>query len=522
MKILALVGTLGCGKSTVAQATIGAIIEEGLVDPTRIIYILNDQPTSDGRMVDGHKVDPRVRIIPLPNTCFCCEGFATFRDILSRVTGDCDLVFLEGYGFVGGEDTRSALESGGYPYGIFTLFDTEYFPRNQEIYGEILASQLTSATLGIGMTHLPSPRSEDGGEEYLRWHIRGTIPVIPLSQEDPIPMGILRKFLGKQRPVLNVQVACCNHHHDHDHPHSESPAHSHEHHHHHHSFISVTHRLISGVSMEIIRETIEAKGSAVVRAKGIIDGVRFDFVGGKWNLGEKVDTPNIATLYGVEEENLDLPKEIIGDVPPSASNGEDTATLLQRDEGGKEEAMTAFEGLLGAIPDHPLRLSNGRIAIHPEKVQILLQIGRRPSIADEAMPRAVAQALRYWIACAKILTEDLTDETRRDLIEMALTIWWWAEKTPLPEEIMEEVSRLGIGKLLAMGTIHIECLPGEEAMAIQYAEYYLEALSFAKRLGEDSQELSQLLGNCCNMVSALSPEVIQAWNEAKNKFDVSA
>lgn len=482
MKILAMTGSLRAGKSTLIEETIRQGIRTGIFAANRVAWLLNDRPSPDGRMVDGHNVREMARVIPFPNRCFTCEDTGKLTEMIRGLaeTGDIDIVFIEGYGFVAGSETRKALEATGYPFAIFALADAEHWQENHAAYGPVIQSQIAAATLGIGITHMG--HDIDTVLDAVSAFAPAGVQVMPLPKGSAVPSRLLLPFLAAEHRECGH---ACGHHHDH--------AHHHEHHHEaHDDFFTVTFPLRREVTIQTLQEVL--RDVPVLRGKGVVDGMRFDLLHGAWNVGDPVDQPGILTLYSQGKE-IRIPDTLVDDearVLPETS----TKVLLRQDV-DPEAAQAALERLAAQIPSEPVVLPGVdglRVAAQLEELQLLKQIAQRPNIKAVWLLEAVHIALRYWTACARFIEAHEAKMDPAELpitrLELGLSLGWWTNRfeSDLAPDLVTAVAACRVGNLLTVGLRDAPPLSAKKAAA--QAEYYRDVAQFALRHGEDPQVLA--------------------------------
>lgn len=482
MKILALTGSLRAGKSTLIEETIRQGMLTGILEANRVAWLLNDRPSPDGRMVDGHNVREIARVIPFPNRCFTCEDTGKLAEMIRGLAemGDIDMVFIEGYGFVAGSETREALEATGYPFAIFALADAEHWQENHAAYGPVIQSQLAAATMGIGLTHI-GDETETILDAVSAFAPVG-VQVMPLPKGSAVPSRLLLPFLATE------QTACahgCSHHHKH--------THHYEHHHDvHDEFFTVTYPLRREVALQELKEAL--RDVPVLRGKGVVAGRRFDLLHGAWNVGDPVDQPGILTIYSQGKE-ISIPGVLIDHEARAMPEGS-TKVLLRQDV-DPEAAQAALERLAAQIPLEPVVLPGMdglRVAAQLEELQLLKQIAQRPSIKDAWLLEAVHIALRYWTACARFIEAHEVEMDPAELpisrLELGLSLGWWTNRfeSDLAPDVVAAVVACRVGNLLALGLRDAPPLSAKKTAA--QAEYYRDVAQFALRHGESPRVLA--------------------------------
>ncbi|HUO56193.1 MAG TPA: GTP-binding protein [Candidatus Paceibacterota bacterium] len=531
MQILTVVGSLRAGKSTFVESTILQATQSGALGHMRSAYLLNDRPSPDGRMVDGEKVRNVAHVIPFPNRCFTCEDAENLaRKLLVLAhggeiegygpfaAGEIDLVVIEGYGFVAGAETREALEMTGFPFNIFSLVDAEHLSENRAAYGEVIESQIASATLGIGITHAVNGQAETALDLVAR-HAKSGVPSLVIPKGHGMPTRLFaRALFGDRHQHHHEHVRCgCGHshgHHDHGH-------HGHDHAHH-DEIVRTSFSLKDTVTIDDLRQALISQ--PVERVKGFVGGVRVDMSHNKWDTGDQSDRRSVIVTYSRDE--IRLPDHFIDTEARQEPDRRSTKELLRQDI-DPESAKAALERLASAIPTEPVILpgSDGlRVAVQLEELQILKQIAQRPSVKDEWLLRAVGVALRYWAACARFIEEHENQMDQQELsvsrLELGLSLGWWTNRfeKQLDSELVTAVAECRVGKLLALGMTD-QWLHSNPKQAAAQAGYYLDVTRFAARHGEDSELLLQVLERgVLESTRRHDPIASKAWTSAYADF----
>lgn len=502
MNILAIAGSLGSGKSTLVANTVLQAVKEGVVALNRIAYLLNDRPTPDGRMVDGHNIRDIAKVIPFPNRCFTCEDSSFLVTKLHDLAKDgaVDLAIIEGYGFVAGAETHEVLAATGYTFHVFSLLDVRHLAQNIATYGRVIQSQINAATLGVGMTHITDEGAESAFE-FVGEHVKAGVPAMEIKAGHGIPSQLFERCLPQKNVFLSKRYHCAQCHSGHDHPHHHDyPHHDHEHDHSHHEhahdFFSVTYPLRADVTVKDLQMALG--GLPILRAKGFAGGVRFDLVHGDWVNGDHVSAQlGIVTLYS-NEMKIQIPEDFIDREVRHLVEGSTKALL--RENGDLELTQAALMKLMSNIPSQAIVLKNPdgqyRVAVQIEELQILKQVAQRPNVKDEWLLPAIIKAIQYWIACARFIE---VNEKNMDVAELpvsrqelGLSLGWWTDRfeKELGVELVSDVVGCKVGQLLAMGLSGNKSQGAMDPKRLQEQMKYHEiVMSFAKRHGEDIEAL---------------------------------
>ncbi len=287
-EVISVLGPLGAGKTT----TLNHLIEEVPLEDSYAV-VVNDvgENNIDAQRIWDHPANRTERIIPLTAGCIGCSDVTQFRDALEQVhDAGVNVLFIEPTGIAPGTEIADVVRSSGYNLSILTLVNAQTVER--DLKWQVLPSQLAVADI-VGITHIPKGRDELEVVDQ----VLDTLPLLPadVSVELIKPHStdyfeILAKLRGVDRQLRVgrhvVEEIChigCSHDHSHHHDHGVS---------------AKSYKLNASVSVEDLEKLLlprtESHNSPLLRAKGVVDGIRFDLVGNEWNT--TLDSSELATM----------------------------------------------------------------------------------------------------------------------------------------------------------------------------------------------------------------------------------
>lgn len=496
MKVLAVVGTFGSGKTTVTLRTLVEL--SATLSRDKVAYLLNDE----GTYLDGDLGNAYAQVFTMTNGCFTCGDTREVSDRLRQLEeSGVQLVIMEGFGLISGYETLAFLTSTPYPFHIATLVDFQHFDVNKEVYEEVLASQIGVASLGVFVTRAPREIN------FLNFDKTPVSKFVVSKNRNHAPIHILKDAGISQSQIdqvlLNtskgkpVQPCACKHHH-HSHGKAEQASdHVVNHGHYMYSF-----ELQATATLENIR-TAFGSVEGVVRIKGAVGGKKFNMVHGTWNV-EDGDTRNYFTVYS--RQPIDISQlgiiRLIQNQAESFDNSAESYTLLRQDSGSESALRAEISRLLKGIPLSPVvtKDDGGNILItHPETLQTVKELSRRPSVKDTEFVTTLGVCLQYWLTCVHWLKENEQSIAPKRLsvnkVELGVSIAWWVSEfeSKLDAGLVAMAKSFKIGELVAEGALGYESINSDPKKAYWQMKELEKALRFGKTQGDDGQKLNMAL-----------------------------
>ncbi len=284
-EVISVLGPLGAGKTT----TLNRLIEQVPLGDSYAV-VVNDvgENNIDAQRIWDHPANRSEKIIPLTAGCIGCSDVTQFREALEQVhDAGVNVLFIEPTGIAPGTEIADVVRSSGFDLSVLTLANARTVTR--DLRWQVLPSQLSVADI-IGITHIP----DEGNEAEVIEQVLGQLPPLPddVSVELIKPgmtdyfeilarlRGMDRELrLGKQIVTDICHVAC---------------DHTHEHTHDSHGVSAKSYQLKNSVTIDeiaaLLRPLATHDHTPLLRAKGIVNGYRFDLVGDEWNV--RKDTLN--------------------------------------------------------------------------------------------------------------------------------------------------------------------------------------------------------------------------------------
>lgn len=542
MKLLSAVGSFASGKTTLVLNTLRALNEAG-IGKESLAYVLNDEGT-----VDGSLAEKIAQVTPMVNGCFTCSDTAQLKvQLLSLENAGVELVFLEGFGIVSGDETKEFLDDCGYEFGIIGVLDHLHLDRNKVRYLDVLKTQIRAATLGVGITKYPCTleRLDDPRIEDTVSFVAETAPGANIFL---VPEGAALSPEWLMAYCRETKATCsCGHHHNEHHDHGHATHHhgyhnehnhhnccGHDHndnnerHHHSHSFYAYSFPLNDEVGFEDVRRVFRnSQKHGVIRIKGAIDGALFNAVHDEWRQTE-FDQRRFVTFYA--EQEISLERDLPGLMEIVFREKDDGLKLLsyQMLRGGEascEATLQEIETLVAEFPESPVSypLASGKIHVvtHPEQVQLAKEMVRRPGI-EEHFPRVVEKCVEYWVMTALYVSQHAKEidpeEITVNLRELGVSLSWWTDRfgRHFSSGLVDAVLGLSPGEMVAEGINGLKSLNSDPERAYWQCEEYIRAAQFGITNGEDKEKIIAALRHAQSLAN--TDELKAQWEASMKKI----
>lgn len=514
MKVLSVMGPYGSGKTTLVKNLLKALAARGYDTNNKIAWVVNDS----GPVVDAEVAEPMAHVITLTNGCFTCEDMSTTRDVLALLAqGGFEWVILEGYGLIPGYETRDFLESCKYSFHMIGLVSAQHFAEDTLLYADALKSHIACATRAILVTKCDSVDAiPDGVVEMIAQHNPGRSTCV-LHDSLDVPSLLINLFIpestGDDGFRFGSGCVHCDAHtctaHAHSHEHADHHAHDYTHasaHEHHYRYTLL---LKPEATFAQVKEVFESY-PGMRRVKGAVEGYTFSEIHGVWTHGSDPDDRRFVTFYSV------LPIDLNGELP-QLNELQALACVLNEQLQGYEllrtETCTATETaalvtkLMLQIPVQPIICDvapHRRLITHPEWLQLVKEIARRPSVAH-LLPIVLEKCVTYWVACATALLQNQDGfsavHAPKHLRELGVSLAWWTKRYGhgFNPSLVHEVRACKPGLMVAQGLMYLERLNENETQRGWQVLEYFDALNFGLDHGEARGPLIQALIHCMNL-----------------------
>lgn len=525
MQIFSVVGALGAGKTTFVLNAIRGLGLRGY-DTKKIAFVVNDE----GGSVDGELASSSAEVVAMTNGCFTCSDNEDLRKQLSRLEkSGLEWVFLEGFGLIPGNETRSFLEECGYRFHILCLLSS--FHHNQDLvrYSEVVKSQTAAATLAVGITKFEGVMTKDHPlMDFVSENCPGKI-VVQISGTE-VPEFVLDFFQDSGQHadggVVRIRRHRCSHH-GCGHVHislGEEDSHAH---HDVHGAYPYHFKLRPEATFDKLRKVFGEK-DFLLRVKGAVEGRLFNEVHGDWKQTIE-DTRRFVTFYASREVDMvhDLPglNEIVIFEEMSLTT-DPGYTQLRVESGTREDTVREITVLMESIPTAPIvNHQDGCVEIitHPEALQLAKELSRRPSVKEEWFPIVINRCISYWILCARALG----DYSHLEIIgkpknqrELSVSLVWWVNRYP-NGDYFASLTAFRPGLMLAAGISDLETLipPGQDGICWQCKEFE-EVLLYGIDHGEDPQTMIAAARHCLSLAN--TPGLKDAWSDSLRRLEAKA
>jgi hypothetical protein len=262
--------------------------------------------------------------------------------------------------------------------------------------------------------------------------------------------------------------------------------------------------------------------------KGAVDGKHFDEVHRDWALSYddprsfvtfyatepivvSTHIPALALLIHVDEESRDLTGK--------------SYELTRRDVVPREETIAEIELLISALPTAPIVVSTPlgvSMKTHPEELQILKEIARRPSVIKEWFAKALTPCMWYWVASMEYLIANepaiVASEVATNKREIGVSLAWWADRfaTEFPVALMDKVRMLPIARIAAEGARSLTSLNSDPDRAYWQCEELVRAICFEADKNLDRGVLVDALSHGASLAQSDKERVV--WERGLNKL----
>lgn len=523
MRILAFVGPLASGKTTTAINTLRHIVEHGILQRHECAFLLNDE----GGNLDGSLGDKYAEVVGITNGCFTCGDTTKLRDQLDAFArSGIKLVIMEGFGITGGDETVSFLKSTPYPFHVTTTISHRHHQQDILLYRARIASQIEASTLCVCVTKADGVTflnlAETPLAQFVGQHNRLMAPLVILQAGDPIPDAMITRVLTHISHARSPAKCGCGHTHPHPHHKDERHPHAAPGHHTAHDTYLYSLELKPSVTVDQLKSAFNGK-ELVIRVKGATSGNLFNMVHDDWRVTFE-DTRSFVTFYTSEpvviEKYLPSLCELI--LPAGESFGNRESYLLNREESSsREELVKEIKRLLEQMPLKVQTTKDPRgpsLVTHPEVLQTVKEISRRPSVKEEWFPIVLNRCLRYWLQALDWL-EANKDEVAPDRlvthkVELGVSIAWWVDMfgQQFDEELVQKAKRSRIGILVATGVLGMDKVQDDSQKAYWQCKEIVIALRFGKVNGDDMDTLTRALKHGQELARGTTVEKL--WSES--------
>ncbi|MEN0067438.1 MAG: GTP-binding protein [Myxococcota bacterium] len=496
MKIIALVGPFGAGKSTVAMNLAAWLAKQGQA-PDQMAIVVNEAGGST------EITTPHSKVFSLPNGCFTCQDEAVLQQALQELAENgTQVVLMEGFGIVSGDETKAFLRKVPYPHLIVGILDVANWSQNLVNYGELLPTHLRVADVIVATKQSEDVLPADIQAFLEDHHVHATVTRGPIDAFPATLWPAMAVALEAQHSPHEPSGHHNHDHHDHDHQHDDDDHHhdhDHDHHHHHHNTHDWQPQVLDLTSqatlvrLKSVAQDLVSAGK--LRLKGRLKGNSFNVAPGATNWQTKTATEPGDLVICYLAPDTEWPTELLGLVNsrPEASrshqllrvdtNVEATVSALQKGI----ETVRSWEPRIGG-----LAASGKQLVTHPEQLQIWKEMARRPSVKADWFAPTMEACLEYWVKCAGWVIENASSVDPGHLPthqrELGVSLAWWTIEfaDQLPEELVERVIAVQPAALVEAGLRDVAALRSDGFWRYWQGLELLRALRFRLRSYEDS------------------------------------
>lgn len=332
-KAMLVLGPLGSGKTSLVKWVLS---RNGKV-LGKLRLIINDvgKEKVDADRLTGDLDLAGEDLISLQSGCICCEDLESLREAVKGLDGKIDTVVIEPTGIAEGEAIAEMLGKIHLPVATITLMDVLHHSKRSAAEQLVIDTQLSVADV-IGLTWWEGATEEqiDVVLDYIgarkdRSGKKINVPVIKLPKRHFGQTEIIGDDANASYDELfKVVMEKSGEHHGHErHGHAEHDHHGHhghyhehtEHDHHEHAekapvFSMTFDDLPENFSEEALARVLAQYESVLIRAKGVVNGRRFNYVWGSlnWEVADSGKARlNFITSEPVDEEKLSLELRVV-------------------------------------------------------------------------------------------------------------------------------------------------------------------------------------------------------------------
>ncbi|HVY68146.1 MAG TPA: GTP-binding protein [Patescibacteria group bacterium] len=492
MKVLAILGTLGSGKTTL----INRLLAGSLVRQQRTLVVVNDVGAVN---VDAERIKTVGEIRPLTAGCIGCSDLPAFRQVLAEAQEGqaAELVIIEPTGIADGREIRQAVSEAELQPVCVALLDIKHFGRNRAL--NTLPGQLAAAD-EIWLSWLPAGETvvADEALAYAGSCAPGIL-VRPIpSDAAALDDAALRLFTASGGRAF----PCPGHHHDH-------------HHEHNHGVVPYTFPLRGDCRFDDLVVALAPYADCLLRAKGVVAGRNFDLVQGDLALGESSGKEAFGNFIASRPIPDSAFTAIIRDEP--AADGRSKKERMRSFGGASlQDTLQAIAWQLEQYP--PVLTPLGQVRADCE-ADVAYQLAKRPGVPADVWRQALGRYLKWRLAAAALLEpqrEDQSYQRRR----LGAVLAWHAQTYggDLPAELMEEIIVLKPAHLCLQGLAAAESFGFNDELAEERPELIAAVLAFGRqREGLAPVRIRAVLAHCLQL-SAGRPNWQQRWQRLADQY----
>jgi G3E family GTPase len=518
IKIISVVGPLGAGKTSFILEALKSMEALG-IKKEQVSYVVNDE----GAMIDGELARERARVVAMTNGCFTCSDESDLVNVLEQIDTHSmtEWVFLEGFGITSGTETKNFLNKSQFSYFIFSVISAMHFSQDLVRYADVVTSHIKAGNyIIITKSDLDDVLINEEIVDYIGRENPG-VPVNFDSNDFNISRAYVSELIFNEHTFItspeHVCKGSCSHKHHKEHSHSYSCEHDNKSVHHMYPY---SFSLCNGVTLQDLK-LIFLNKDFVLRVKGSVEGCLFNEIHGQWNFSHK-DERNFITFYSSKKLSLekDFP-EILNLIVFQENLPEELSyQMIRRETISREETIMEIKKLLAEIPVEPLviQTSGGkRIITHPEKLQIVKEIARRPYVVQEFFPEALKSCVVYWIKCFRFLNDNLNEFLKEDIsknyLELSVSLVWWVNRHGqyFGNTIEREVCQLKPTEMIIQSCLLMRSLNSDPERAYWQSMEIIEVLDYGLVNESSLSDIQKVKEHLCSL--AYNEALKKVWEE---------
>ncbi len=502
MKVLAVLGTLGSGKSTFINRLLPHLIPKG-----KVLTIVNDVGEVN---IDALRISHvgEMEVKALTAGCVGCSDLPAFKEaVMDADRLGIDFLVIEPTGLADGREIKQAVTSCQLNCQTLTLVDVEHFGRNSSL--ETLPTQIQTANTVLTTW-------ETGGDlplevaAYIAKHAPGVSVRSLRALENSEVLGVfVADLLGDSNAAtaraswhyrLRASLAVWrrsrreHNHHDHIHPYNVvmNP---------------------ETVFQDLIEVMVPFRPK-LLRAKGVVAGRDFDFVQGDFKIGQ----PNPASAHGLFIFSERLPAEALESIARPDGRADDRSKK-ERFRSGRdiplENTLSAINWALEQYP--PVVSPTGLLRVEYE-ADVAYQLAFRPGVPGHVRREVLHKYLMWRIKAGREIRSgkwhnhpQLPYWQRR----VGMNLAWHIQTrgSEIGPELIETALNLYPARMTLEGLAGLQKLSFEEEMAEERPEIIKVVIEFGRQYGGIDIDRTKATLHHCLDLSASNPIWAERWKK---------
>lgn len=530
-EVISVLGPLGSGKTT----TLNHLIERVPLGDSYAV-VVNDvgENNIDAQRIWDHPANRSEKIIPLTAGCIGCSDVTQFREALERVhDAGVNVLFIEPTGIAPGTEIADVVQSSGFDLSVLTLVNARTIERDMK--WQVLPSQLSVADI-VGITHIPDAQ----GEAEVMAQVLDQLP--PLADNIEVELirpgdadyfGILARLRGMDKQLRfgrHILSGSIDHPHDHD-----SDGYSHDHHSRSHGISAKSFQLRPGTSADRVRDMLMPLvgdgQTPLLRAKGVVDSLRFDVVGDEWIVQQDasgLQTMNVIFGGHIPTTFLENARHISQSVERISMAGDKKSIVKSISEMPITDRVEIASERTGQYPS-PISPMHGELIpdCEADEGYEIAFWGNKDDMPDGVKRLTMKEYIQFRLSGVHELIHhsehisNITDKKAYWARRYGATLGYngYYLKDYIDEEQYAEIRKLNPAAMLCAGFMELDSLTFDEGRAEEKPEFVANVLKAAIEGGDLAQDDAIRLKSHALELSKDSPSFSERWRGALSYID---